>query len=81
MKVDRNAPRADDSGRSQAPENGISRRDTLTLGAAGVAVRLLPTNSFAHPSRRQDERHEYVEGQGGASHGLTWTRAEEVNAS
>ena len=47
MNVDRTAPGADDSGRSQAPEDGISRRNTLTLAAAGLTVPLLPTISFA----------------------------------
>jgi hypothetical protein len=47
MNVDRTAPGADDSGRSQAPENGISRRNTLTLAAAGLTAPLLPTISFA----------------------------------
>jgi pimeloyl-ACP methyl ester carboxylesterase len=38
---------ARDPGQSKAVENGISRRDTLTVAAAGLAVPLLPTTSFA----------------------------------
>ena len=65
MKVDRNAPRAGDSGRSRAPENGISRRDTLTLGAAGLACRCSRQTHSPNPSRRQNpKRHEYVEVKG-----------------
>jgi pimeloyl-ACP methyl ester carboxylesterase len=36
-----------DYGRSQAPKNEISRRNTLTLAAAGLTAPLLPTISFA----------------------------------
>jgi pimeloyl-ACP methyl ester carboxylesterase len=44
MNLERNTA---ESNRSQASENGISRRDTLTLAAAGLAVPLLPIISFA----------------------------------
>jgi pimeloyl-ACP methyl ester carboxylesterase len=47
MNLDRTAPVDTNSSRSRASENSISRRDALTLAAAGVAVPLLPTNSFA----------------------------------
>jgi non-heme chloroperoxidase len=52
MNLDRTARADTDSIRSQASENGISRRDTLTLAAAGLAAPLLPTNSFAQ-SRKE----------------------------
>jgi non-heme chloroperoxidase len=52
MNLDRTARADTDSVRSQASENGISRRDTLTLAAAGLAAPLLPTNSFAQ-SRKE----------------------------
>jgi pimeloyl-ACP methyl ester carboxylesterase len=67
MNLDRTAPETADSGRLQVPENCISRRDTLALDAT---------------SRRQAKlikNVKFVELRG-ASHGLTWTRAEEVNA-
>src|SRR5207244_2889692 len=47
MNLDRTGPKAAVSGRSQASDNGISRRDTLTLAAAGLTAPLLPTISFA----------------------------------
>ena len=47
MNLDRTAPEAPDSGRLQTLENGISRRDTLALAAAGMTAPLLPTISFA----------------------------------
>jgi non-heme chloroperoxidase len=52
MNLDRTARVDTDSVGSQASENGISRRDTLTLAAAGLAAPLLPTNSFAQ-SRKE----------------------------
>jgi non-heme chloroperoxidase len=52
MNLDRTARADTDSVGSQASENGISRRDTLTLAAAGLAAPLLPTNSFAQ-SRKE----------------------------
>jgi non-heme chloroperoxidase len=52
MNIDRTARADTDSVGSQASENGISRRDTLTLAAAGLAAPLLPTNSFAQ-SRKE----------------------------
>jgi non-heme chloroperoxidase len=39
------------SRRSQPSENGISRRDTLALAAAGLTAPLLPTISFAEPRK------------------------------
>ena len=47
MNFDRTAPKAAHSGRSRASENGVSRRDALTLAAAGLAAPLLPAVSFA----------------------------------
>jgi hypothetical protein len=47
MNLDRTAPETADSGRLPGIENGISRRDTLALAAAGVTAAVLPTNSFA----------------------------------
>jgi pimeloyl-ACP methyl ester carboxylesterase len=51
MNVDRTTLAPADPGRSQAPATGISRRDTLTLAAAGLSAPLLPTTSFAQPSK------------------------------
>src|SRR6202047_1690763 len=47
VNLHRTAPGTAHSGRLQALENGISRRDTLALAAAGMTAALLPTNSFA----------------------------------
>src|SRR6266849_273490 len=47
MNFDRTAPKAAHSSRSRAPENGVSRRDALTLAAAVLAAPLLPAASFA----------------------------------
>jgi hypothetical protein len=38
MNLDRTAPEAADTGRLQTLENGISRRDTLALAAAGMTA-------------------------------------------
>jgi pimeloyl-ACP methyl ester carboxylesterase len=65
MNLDRTAPEAADSGRLQTLENGISRRDTLALAGAGMTAPL--------------KNVKFVELKG-ASHGLTWTRADEINA-
>ena len=47
MKRDQTASGAADSGRSSASANGISRRDSLALAAAGLTAPLLPTFSLA----------------------------------
>src|SRR5712691_926899 len=47
MKRDQTASGAADSGRSSASGNGISRRDSLALAAAGLTAPLLPTFSLA----------------------------------
>ena len=49
---------ARDPRQSKALENGISRRDTLGLAAAGLAVPLLPTTSFAQI--RKDSPMSYI---------------------
>src|SRR5258705_13636685 len=59
MNADRTAPMAADSSRSQESENGISRRDTLTLAAAGLSVPLLPTSSFAK-TRKETSPMSYI---------------------
>src|SRR4249919_2710995 len=53
MNVDRTAPEAADSVRSQSSEKGISRRNTLALAAAGLTAPLLPSISFAQ-TRKED---------------------------
>jgi non-heme chloroperoxidase len=52
MKANRITPGAAHSDRSDAAESSISRRETLTLAAAGLAAPLLPTTSFAQ-SRKE----------------------------
>jgi non-heme chloroperoxidase len=47
MRLDRTTRDTAESKRSLASKHGISRRDTLTLAAAGLAAPLLPTNSVA----------------------------------
>jgi hypothetical protein len=47
------------SERSQGADDSISRRDTLTLVAAGLAAPLLPTTSFAQ-SRRETNPVSYI---------------------
>src|SRR5712671_5733785 len=59
MNAERTAPMAADSSRSQESENGISRRDTLTLAAAGLSVPLLPTFSFAK-TRKETNPMSYI---------------------
>jgi non-heme chloroperoxidase len=58
MNLDRTTPAAV-PGRLQATENGISRRDTLTLAAAGFAAPLLPTTSFAE-TRKETKPMSYI---------------------
>ena len=59
MKADRKTPDAAHSVRSHAAEGSISRRDTLTLAAAGLAAPLLPTTSFAQ-SRTETNPMSYI---------------------
>src|SRR5882724_1423426 len=59
MNADQTAPMAADSGRSHASENGISRRDVLTLAAAGLTAPLLPTISFAE-TRKETSPMSYI---------------------
>ena len=47
MNFDRTAPKAAHSIRSRASENGVFRRDAVTLAATGLAAPLLPAVSFA----------------------------------
>jgi non-heme chloroperoxidase len=47
MNIDKTASGTTDSARSTESRNGISRRDSLTLAAAGLAAPLLPAISFA----------------------------------
>jgi non-heme chloroperoxidase len=51
MNLDRTAPKAADTDRLRALENGISRRDALALAAAGMTAPLLPIISFAQTSQ------------------------------
>src|SRR5262245_2081169 len=53
MSVDRTTSRAAASGQSSASGNGISRRDTLTLAAAGLTAPLLPTITFAETRKER----------------------------
>jgi hypothetical protein len=43
MNFDRTAPRAAHSSRSRASEDGVSRRDGLTLAVAGLAANVPPS--------------------------------------
>src|SRR6476660_7641413 len=47
MNFDRTAPKGAHSSRARASKNSVSRRDALTLAAAGLAAPLLPAVSFA----------------------------------
>ena len=47
MYIDRTTPKTAYSSRSRALRNCVSRRDALTLAAAGLAAPLLPAVSFA----------------------------------
>jgi non-heme chloroperoxidase len=51
MNFDRTAPQAADASRSRASENGVSRRNALTLAAAGLAAPLLPAVAFAETDK------------------------------
>src|SRR5689334_15133113 len=59
MNFDRTAPKAAHSSRSRASENGVSRRDALTLAAAGLAAPLLPAISFAE-TRKETNSMSYI---------------------
>jgi non-heme chloroperoxidase len=59
MNLDRTAPKSARSSRSWASENGVSRRDALTLAAAGLAAPLLPAVSFAE-IRKDDNPMSYI---------------------
>ena len=52
MNFDRTAPKAAHSSRSRASKNGVSRRDALTLAAAGLAAPLLPAVSLAETRKK-----------------------------
>ena len=47
LALDDGANQGRHSSRSRAPENGVPRRNALTLAAAGLAAPLLPATSFA----------------------------------
>jgi non-heme chloroperoxidase len=59
MNFDRTAPKAARSSRSRVSENGVSRRDALTLAAAGLAAPLLPAVSFAE-TRKETNPLSYI---------------------
>src|SRR5258708_5935348 len=59
MKVDQTTSGTADSARSTESGNGISRRDSLTLAAAGLTVSLLPTISFAE-TRKESSPMNYI---------------------
>jgi non-heme chloroperoxidase len=59
MTFDRTTPAAADSSQAQGLENGLSRRDTLTLGAAGLTAPLLPAISFAE-TRKETNPMSYI---------------------
>src|SRR6476659_1137997 len=59
MNFDRTAPKAAQSRRSRASENGVSRRGALTLAAAGLAAPLLPAVSFAE-TRKETNPMSYI---------------------
>src|SRR5713101_8897696 len=59
MNFDRTAPKAAHSARSAASRNGVSRRDALTLAAAGLAAPLLPAVSFAE-TRKETNPMSYI---------------------
>jgi non-heme chloroperoxidase len=59
MNFDRTAPKAAYSNRSRASKNGVSRRDALTLAAAGLAAPLLPAVSFAE-TRKETKPMSYI---------------------
>ena len=51
MNFDGTEPKAAHSSRSRPSENAVSRRDALTLAAAGLAAPLLPAVSFAQTGK------------------------------
>jgi non-heme chloroperoxidase len=59
MTFDRTTPAAADSSQAQGLESGLSRRDTLTLGAAGLTAPLLPAISFAQ-TRKETNPMSYI---------------------
>ncbi len=59
MNRDQTMSHATDSGRSNAPENGVSRRGALMLTAAGLSAPLLPTMSFAE-TRKETSPMSYI---------------------
>src|SRR6266853_1952000 len=59
MNFDRTAPKAAHSSRSRASENGVYRRDALTLAAAGLAAPLLPAVAFAE-TRKEPNPMSYI---------------------
>jgi non-heme chloroperoxidase len=59
MTFDRTTPAAADSSQAQGLENGLSRRDTLTLAAAGLTAPLLPAISFAE-TRKETNPMSYI---------------------
>src|SRR5258706_1212738 len=60
MNFDRTAPKAANLSRSRASEDGVSRRDALTLAAAaGLAAPMLPTVSFAQ-TRKETNPMSYI---------------------
>jgi pimeloyl-ACP methyl ester carboxylesterase len=52
MIFEQAAPKAAEPSRSKGSENGVSRRDALTLAAAGLAAPLLPAASFAETTEK-----------------------------
>jgi len=54
-----NVPKAAHSSRSRASQNSVSRRDALTLAAAGLAAPLLPAVSFAE-TRKEANPMSYI---------------------
>src|SRR5712672_841274 len=59
MNAERTAPMAADSSRSQESENDVSRRDAVTLAAAGLVAPLLPAVSFAE-TRKETNPMSYI---------------------
>jgi hypothetical protein len=55
-----NAPKAAHPSRSRASENGVSRRDALTLAAAELAAPLLPAVSFAETRKKKTNSMSYI---------------------
>jgi non-heme chloroperoxidase len=59
MNFDGTEPKAAHSSRSRPSENAVSRRDALTLAAAGLAAPLLPAVSFAQ-TRKETNLMSYI---------------------